>query len=85
MQESPQKKGQEQGIEKGIRICARDLKALAKYLRERAEKADAGGSASKRSALSPENGFDVEVAAYLLNPLKSTYLLEDMAQESLLP
>lgn len=81
--EQEKRKETEQGTEKGIRICARDLKALAKYLRERAEKADAGGSASERSALSPENGFDVEVAAYLLNPLKSTYLLEDVAQEYL--
>ena len=31
----------------------------------------------------PENCFDVSVAAYLLNPLKSSYTYDDMAKETL--
>lgn len=51
-----------------LRFCARDLKTLVKLCPD---------------AFDAENAFDAEVAAYLLNPLKSTYLLEDIAQEFL--
>ena len=51
-----------------VRLSARDVKRLAKNC---------------PGDFTVENSFDVEVAAYLLNPLKSTYLLEDIAQEFL--
>lgn len=50
------------------RFCSRDLKTVLKLCPE---------------VFHTENVFDVEVAAYLLNPLKSTYPLEDIAQEFL--
>ena len=48
-------------------LCALDIKSLLKYV----------------NLENPEMVFDVQVAAYLLNPLKSAYTYEDLAEEFL--
>ena len=59
--------GKVQKLSETTMICALDIKALLKYI-----------------PLQPETAiFDAQVAAYLMNPLKSSYTYDDIAKEYL--
>ena len=53
------------GLARNTEVCSMDIKGLLKWAPH----------------LTPERSFDASIAAYLLNPLKSSYHYEDIAKE----